>query len=591
MARHLSFAAIKSIHAAVDVLFDKAKGRFLGPGALPRDKRILLGFEGFQSPLSLPGVFSAASREEAVLPNDEAVKALMGHVGQYLEAYRAKTKAEVVKRVQAFLQEAHLGGVKTDVSTVLGGELADVWKKTTQDVHRLVETETTSARNLGTMEGILKINASQGIEDPVVYFVVVRDQHLCTECKRLHLREDGITPRVWRISELGHGYHKRGQAAPKVSGLHPHCRCTLVTLMPGYGFDGDGMVKFISPDHDELERQRGGLAKGEEPLEKSWAWTEDTLEEPQGYFNPEEHEWVHHEPVSVPLAGLEPFTADPAARARCGVTRHGKKGDPHYPRGRPESCDEHIAGLAAAIKGGQALPPILLEHHPATAERAESYRVVDGNHRIPAALSLGLTHAPALIMRRRHLTKTEEALAKSDWPTSKYLAELERFGWYLQRDSKHAMLTNRHFSPTRPLSLKHSEMRRIGIENMENSAKEVGLIWDYDGLRPNPKHPYAVHYRKMGHLPPDPNERRTWTPDGHTGEHIEIGKVLSTKPDVETDWRTAKFKAHFAQPTEHGKVPAIRVMDGGDGNHYAVEGDEQLEAARAHGMTHVPVIR
>lgn len=243
------------------------------------------------------------------------------------------------------------------------------------------------------------------------------------------------------------------------------------------------------------------------------------------------------------------------------------------------------------MREGAPLPPILLEHQPATPARAETYRVVDGNHRIPAALSLGITHAPALIMRRRSFVKTEEALEKSDWPTSKYLAELERFGWYLDRANKHPLLTNKHFTPARPVTIKHSEMRRIGVENMENVAKEMGLRWDHDGLRADPRHPYAVHYRAMGHLPPDPNERRTWTPDGHAGEHMEIGKVFSTKPDVDTDWRTAKFKAQLAQSTEHGKVPAIRVMDGGDGNHYAVDGDEQLEAARAHGMTHVPVIR
>jgi hypothetical protein len=29
-----------------------------------------------------------------------------------------------------------------------------------------------------------------------------------------------------------------------------------VTLMPGYGFDGKGMVTYIEPDHDELKQQR-----------------------------------------------------------------------------------------------------------------------------------------------------------------------------------------------------------------------------------------------------------------------------------------------------------------------------------------------
>jgi hypothetical protein len=74
-------------------------------------------------------------------------------------------------------------------------------------------------------------------------------------CRRLHLLDNGKTPRVYKLSEVGHGYHKKGQDDPKLGGLHPHCRCTLVTLMPGFGFDKAGMVKYISRTHDEWAKQ------------------------------------------------------------------------------------------------------------------------------------------------------------------------------------------------------------------------------------------------------------------------------------------------------------------------------------------------
>ena len=95
-----------------------------------------------------------------------------------------------------------------------------------------------------------------GDEDPVVYFVTVRDEHLCAECRRLHLMEDGSTPRLWRSSEVGHAYHKRGDPDPKVHGLHPHCRCTPVSLAPGYGFDAAGRPTFVRLGHDALAEQR-----------------------------------------------------------------------------------------------------------------------------------------------------------------------------------------------------------------------------------------------------------------------------------------------------------------------------------------------
>jgi hypothetical protein len=247
----LNVAAIKLIEQKVDELFDRAASRYLGPQALPKTISA-----GFRLPHSLPGLYMAAAREEGAVPDKDMVTKLVRNAKNYLDAYRASTKAQVIKSVQTFLSEAVAGGVKTDVQTVLGGTLADVWKKATTDVRRLIDTESSGARNIGGLEGIVAVNVSQGIEDPQVYFVVVRDQYLCLECKRLHLLDDSVTPRIWLLSEIGHGYHKVGQKAPKVGGLHPHCRCTMVTMMPGYGFGKDGMVKYIGRDHDELENQR-----------------------------------------------------------------------------------------------------------------------------------------------------------------------------------------------------------------------------------------------------------------------------------------------------------------------------------------------
>ena len=122
---------------------------------------------------------------------------------------------------------------------------------------RIVETEATHTRNVGVLEGISRVNAAAGIEDAHIFFVVVRDSDLCSECKRLHLMEDGKTPRLYRLSEVGAGYHKKGQDDPKIGGLHPNCRCSITTLMPGYGFNSAGLVVYKSRGWDELKHQRG----------------------------------------------------------------------------------------------------------------------------------------------------------------------------------------------------------------------------------------------------------------------------------------------------------------------------------------------
>ncbi len=244
--------AVKLINAAVDKVFDRVLARFLERP--PTDKRIVIGYK---PRVTLPDLFRGASASERVKADQSILEGLMDIAKGFLDAQRERTKAHTVKAVQSWLSEAHAGGVDTDLDTVLGGELAQVFGKAHDGVKKILETESTVARNTGTLDGIIKVNAHSGIEDPVVFFVVVRDGDLCDDCKRLHLLEDETTPRVWYLSELSHGYFKKGGDRPCVGGLHPHCRCSLVTLMPGYGFDGSGMVDWIGFDHDEMAKQRG----------------------------------------------------------------------------------------------------------------------------------------------------------------------------------------------------------------------------------------------------------------------------------------------------------------------------------------------
>ena len=79
--------------------------------------------------------------------------------------------------------------------------------------------------------------------------------HNCSECARLHLMPDGITPRVWKVSEVTFGYHVKGENSPKFGGLHPNERCTPVGLSAGYGFQG-GSLRWIAEAYDEWKKQR-----------------------------------------------------------------------------------------------------------------------------------------------------------------------------------------------------------------------------------------------------------------------------------------------------------------------------------------------
>lgn len=248
--------ARKAIGLAVDKLFDRVKARYLGPSSIQgrSDKQIKIGYV---PQLTLQGLYETAAREEYTRPDPQSVQHLADMASGYLDLARDKAKLKAVHAVESCLRDADASGVKTDLETVLGGHLADVWASAATEVKKIVDTEATKARNLGTLEGITKVNAASGIEDPVVFFVTVRDSDRCEECTKIHLLPDEVTPRVWYLSEVQAGYHERGVDKPCLGGLHPSCRCSLVTLMPGYGFDKAGLVTYRGQGHNEMAAQRG----------------------------------------------------------------------------------------------------------------------------------------------------------------------------------------------------------------------------------------------------------------------------------------------------------------------------------------------
>jgi hypothetical protein len=254
MAPKLTPKAVLAIESAVDKIFARAKARFSGKVPPNTPKGVILTLD---PNFAISSLFKLAAKTEGTQHNDELLHSIVRIGLNYLDATKEKAKAKTIQRVQAFIDDAHRKGIDTDVETVLGGEISDLWGGITSDIKRIVETETTIARNSSLLDSITKINLSSGIADACVFFVVVRDNSLCSECKGLHLLTDGVTPRVWKMSEVGSGYHKKGQPNPKVGGLHPHCRCVLSTLMPGYGFDSSGMVTYKSPGWDEYKHQRG----------------------------------------------------------------------------------------------------------------------------------------------------------------------------------------------------------------------------------------------------------------------------------------------------------------------------------------------
>lgn len=246
--KKISKGTQKSISVAIDKIFEQLKARFLGPEYVKKGgKGLIFHFDPMKS---LGGMVIQSAHSVNASHNPQVKNTLEDIAASYLDASKERFRAKIFQAIQSgIVAGTAMNDVKASVEKVLS--------EAHFEVKRILETETSTARNFATVEGIGKVAAARGVDDPVMFWVTIKDDVTCPTCKSLYLMPDGVTPRLWRQSELLHGYWKKGMTAPSVSPAHPSCRCTATLLLPGYSFNETGHVTYESPDHDELKKQRG----------------------------------------------------------------------------------------------------------------------------------------------------------------------------------------------------------------------------------------------------------------------------------------------------------------------------------------------
>lgn len=250
----ISSSGKERIAAVVEEMFDTIALQFIGDIPKLRNKKALV--ISSKRNYGLPHLFVQAMQNR--VPNEvesDVLKSLLESAYGYVESLKSRTKSNVTERIDGVIREASLNNrqaSESDIRDILQEELS----KARVHMKSIAEAEATKLRNLGTMMDISRVAANLGDDDPTVFFVVVKDGATCKECVRLHLREDQITPRLWKFSELKQGYHRRGENNPSAFGLHPHCRCTLTYLSAGFGFNEQGKVSYQSEDYNAFSKQR-----------------------------------------------------------------------------------------------------------------------------------------------------------------------------------------------------------------------------------------------------------------------------------------------------------------------------------------------
>lgn len=150
---------------------------------------------------------------------------------------------------------------KESVNKYLGHALNDTVKEWRNRWKLIVDTELSRASNYGAMDAILHNNKDKPPEEIRVYKVGPMDGAVCNECKKFWFWDDGMTPRIYLMSELIAGGsnigRKRHDWKPTIDNTHPNERhFILQQIKSGYGFVGSKRV-YIGKDHDEFMRQRG----------------------------------------------------------------------------------------------------------------------------------------------------------------------------------------------------------------------------------------------------------------------------------------------------------------------------------------------
>jgi hypothetical protein len=134
-------------------------------------------------------------------------------------------------------------------------EIAARLRKATRDLRKDWTIVAATELNNWIQEGkAAAIRQRSADKDPLVFKRPRPDA--CPYCRILYLEEDGVTPRVFRLSDLvanGTNHDRKanrptlsGSAAtewkPTLDSVHPFCRCSLQEMPKGYGFDDKGKL-------------------------------------------------------------------------------------------------------------------------------------------------------------------------------------------------------------------------------------------------------------------------------------------------------------------------------------------------------------
>jgi hypothetical protein len=161
-----------------------------------------------------------------------------------------------IKNQQALIREQIAEGVANkQMVTEISHRIAELTGDWSRDFERIVAFN----NHLAIEEGkAAMMERNTGGEDPLVYKTPFQDA--CESCVSLYLTAGvGSQPKLFKLSELrANGINigrKKKEWKAVIGPIHPYCRCSLHTLLPGWIWD-QKKGQFIAPSDYKYKSKR-----------------------------------------------------------------------------------------------------------------------------------------------------------------------------------------------------------------------------------------------------------------------------------------------------------------------------------------------
>jgi len=209
--KSLSSKGRESVEDLVEDFFDSMALALLG--RVPSSKKKTIIFSTKPN-YNLPYLFVQAMNNQTPNPVErDQLKSAIRNANNYIDALKAKAKSQLVDRIDSTIKEYDAKG-RSPTEKTIRTIIKDQMGESKKHFRTIADSESTKIRNTGSAMFISRVAASIGEKDPTVFFVVVKDQHMCLDANEIVRTSRGSVP----VGELEAGDLVDRFAAPTQRG-------------------------------------------------------------------------------------------------------------------------------------------------------------------------------------------------------------------------------------------------------------------------------------------------------------------------------------------------------------------------------------